>query len=333
METPKKPQDLGYVGTWKQGMAFVKDATGLVGDAASQIARHMGYGPYLALRPSSLGAIVGLCNPRWNKPPIREVPETLRRWNGGVWFGELLTRYPGLLRDEDETTQEQMKKMGIDKIVAGMIDKASNLPNVNPALVDINKQLCALLMGTVPAPVTNYIRKHVFMARGKKFENKTLDRYQEQTGIAITDRNTEVSTYIWDGMISDRIVQLQLRGQLDGRQRSTGKLIELKNRVNHYYESDTEKVQCLAYLMMFGAEEVILLQAEWPEKGKYACKFSSKIYKKDAHWWRVNVEETLKGFLRNVAYLVEHEDVAVQFLSQDTSRHGEIWESVIDLAS
>lgn len=79
--------------------------------------------------------------------------------------------------------------------------------------------------------VAHRIKSHVNKARGLQHEPAALQAVEEQTGMAVTERNSQL--YEHDILLQGRsgeAVTVRLRGRVDGWLDGEGAIVEVKNR-------------------------------------------------------------------------------------------------------
>ena len=314
----------------------------------------------IEISASSLGTISGLSTFPEDTPASR-VPEILLKWDDGKLAERLAEIDPRIIKRKNAIALDWLEANNTRDVTERWIDKACRAADPDIGLSEVKENIQReIKLRALPiakeerVAVDKYINFSINTRRGTRLEDATLDRFESDTGLVVGERNVEVRKIPFPGLNDPAVF---LKGKIDGQIVAStkgpedgwiGTLIELKNRMRRVYQyvSDKEKLQCLSYLFLYEGEEVrsiLLLQALWsgldngnaeeeyepPPDAK--CKIDPKELGFDPHLWR-KASKGVKRFVRNIRWILARDDLCIQFLSKDTSKHEELWERVSEMS-
>jgi hypothetical protein len=216
----------------------------------------------VVIKCSELGALMG--KSRWEKDVMSLKAQCIDRARGKKQETEL------------EKVKKQLKTdVNISKIVEKMDPK-----DVDEAYRCVNKMMI-YDFGSDQKVVTDYVRHRVNTLWGIKNERNSIDRLGSIFGSLV--RKTMAEREI--GVNGE--YRFVLRGKMDVYDIDTDTVIEIKNRIRHFYVSEHEVVQLKAYMWLYDCNKGALVQD---------CKSVFDIKK-----YELNVEE----FVESLKLLVE----------------------------
>ena len=146
----------------------------------------------------------------------------------------------------------------------------------------------------------------------KNSKNATSDNRFYKMGLRDSD------TYSWT-----------LGGRIDGLDKDTGELIEIKNRINRlfYKLRDYEKVQIFIYMKLLDKQEATLIE-------NFKDEMNTILIKWDEKFWQTEVLDKISVFMnefeqfvqskekkmRLLEYLIEQRDILVGILQSTHTR-------------